>query len=326
LMYKDLDLPEDQRLAHYLAVGWKQFRDPSGDFDTDYFLRTRGHGSVCPLVRYLDETPPLAPVRSPEAVTLRRPDASGQCELPRLVVHVHAFYPELAPELLEVARNVPRIRKLVVTVCHQRDAATIRSMLDERTLASAEVHVVENRGRDIAPMLELALRLDGDFDYLLHLHTKRSPHVGFGDAWRRHLVRHIGGHREVALAACRLLAEDRRIALLYPENYFRIRRFVEWGNETRIIELLAALGFRSTALPVIARFPAGSMGWYSRDLLMTVATRFTPDSFEAEHGQLDLTLAHVLERAFPLIAAAMDRRVVAASLDTELLARSVETS
>lgn len=210
-----------------------------------------------------------------------------------LQVVVHAWYPDVFGEILDALQALPMPWELTVTTSEPRQAA-VRAELDARSL-DARVQVHENRGRDILPFLEVAdALLDGGDAVVLKLHTKRSPHRGDGDAWRRELVASLTDPHAVQEAIRELGRPGADVGLVGPRGHVVCAEQHVGGNAATLAYLRARLGLEG---PAPKQFFAGSMFITTlhalRPLLDAHLGRW---EFEPEAGQLDGTMAHAIER------------------------------
>ena len=214
---------------HFMLHGYKEDRDPSPEFDT-YFYRTSHlpkNSSLNPLVHYaLEGKQRDLATRRANSLTLV-PSESTEDPLLSICVHVHCFYPHLLGELCEGLKNFPLGSHIVVTVCSAADGqfaqAFLRNMLPEQQLI--DVIVVPNRGRDIAPFLVGSAHIWSKYDLVLHLHTKSSPHISWGNLWREYLYDQLMGSTELIKSVIAAF-NDENLGVLYPDNFFLVKRHV----------------------------------------------------------------------------------------------------
>lgn len=209
---------------------------------------------------------------------------------------VHAWHPELLPDILSAVEASEVKFRVVVTTAHEK-AAAVREHIS-RAGIEAELLIFENRGRDILPFLFALhhLERDGEDLTILKLHTKRSAHLGNGDQWRREMIDSLltGGQAKAALAA---FAEDPRLGILAPRGHV-LRLTDYWGGNRPLIHHLAGLvGVRPPDDD--AQFISGSMFWARMSALGPLLdSPIDLWNFESEKGQLDGTAAHAIERMF----------------------------
>ena len=217
---------------------------------------------------------------------------------PRPCLVVHAWYPEVLDEILDLVASGNRIFRLVITVPTEK-AAQVRAQVNRRGI-EAEIEVVENRGRDILPFLRVADRLLNEGEELvLKLHTKKSPHRKDGDAWREQLLGHLLSPSRVD-GIVRAYLDDPKLGLVAPEGHVQPLGFYWGANEANVRYLATRIGI---AQPDVASddFVSGSMFWTRLEALRPLLDAHLDDwEFEAEAGQDDGTFAHAIERVFAL--------------------------
>lgn len=220
--------------------------------------------------------------------------------VPPVLILAHAHYAEIWDELAERLKERVTIPfNLIVTTSH-REARLARP--DTPALRDMRVITVENRGRDILPFLR-ALSQAGPFDIGLKLHTKKSPQRTDGSAWRTQLYDALlppaGGVSELVKA----MRADPRIGLVAPDGFSLSVRPWVFINAAPMAAVMSALGHDLVDGDMDdAFFAAGSMFWFRYEALVKLTDPALPALFEPEQGQLDGTIAHGLERLFPVEA------------------------
>ena len=231
----------------------------------------------------------------------------GQGAGPRVLVIAHVFYPELWDELAAGIERIPGEVDLVVTLV-DRHAEHLAVPIRER-FPGADVRVVPNQGRDVWPLLQVLDRVPGH-DAVLKVHTKRSPHMRNGDAWRRDLLDGLVGSTQRIEAILGLMATDRRIGVVAPARNVLGREFL--GPNRPRVESLARKGGRVFD-PDGLWFPAGSMFWARSGVLLPLADLgLTAEDFGPETGAVDGTLAHAIERYLGVLAESLGLAVIEA--------------
>lgn len=304
---------------HFIAHGQYEDRDPAPAFDIYEYKREIARGRspyTNPLVHHVrfgdrsggPEYGVSGTVLDPQS---GKSGASAGTTL-TIGVHAHCYYPELIAEILPRLRAMPAMAMIVVTVISVADRQFIENVFKrERFDGQYQVRVVPNRGRDLGPLLVACRDLWFDYDILLHVHTKRSPHVVWGDNWRRYLLDQTMGSSELVATILKTFEDEPDLGCLYPRNFHMIRRFLqEDANAGRIDAALSRLGHQGFPWRG-SDFPAGSMAWYRTAPLRALIEAYgVLECFEDERGQLDATFAHVLERLLPIAVRAAGSRVV----------------
>jgi lipopolysaccharide biosynthesis protein len=229
--------------------------------------------------------------------TLRAPAVDTTTD-PRPCAIVHLWYPELLGEFATALRASHIDWRIIITTAPEREQA-VRSQL-ARLQLDAEVHVFENRGRDILPFLHVANRLlDEGVTVVLKLHSKRSTHRRDGELWRRELLdKLLAPERATRILAA--LHANPTLGMVGPEGHLQPLSYYWGANRDTVDFLCTRLGI-AAARAEHDRFVAGSMFWVRLDALRPLLdAQLRPAEFEAEAGQLDGTVAHAIERVFAL--------------------------
>lgn len=232
-------------------------------------------------------------------------------ELPKdVAVHAHIYYPDLAPEIRSYLANIPVKFHLYVTTDSAEKAKLIEDAFSKmENILALDIRVSENRGRDIFPMLVTLGAELVKHDIVLHIHTKRSPHNTWElGGWRRHLMESLLGNRQRVTAILRQFVQKKHLGIFFPDPYHPVKKLlniVPHANDKIIEKLLSRAGKRKNAITNIDKtfFPAGDMFWFrGKAIKPFVDMKLSAQDFEPEKGQVNLTLAHAIERMFPYFA------------------------
>lgn len=230
-----------------------------------------------------------------------QPVAAHPTQPTRPYAVVHAWYTEVLGELLQALRDSGLAWRTIITTSPERERA-VRICLAAMAF-DAEVAVFENRGRDVLPFLQVADHLlDESVDVVLKLHTKRSAHRRDGDTWRREVVDKLLAP-ERAGRIFEAFQHDSALGLVAAEGHVQPLSDYRGANEANVTHLRRCLGMA----PATAsdQFIAGSMFWVRLIAIRPLLdSQLDPGEFEDEAGQIDGTMAHAVERAFTLVAAA----------------------
>lgn len=221
---------------------------------------------------------------------------------PRVAVVLHAFHTDLLPEFRAYLDHIPVPADLFISTDTEAKRAAVSACFADWAAGSVEVRIVPNRGRDVAPKLVGFAAVHDRYDYVLHLHTKSSPHESRLVGWRGYLLETLLGSPAVVHGVFEAFARAPRLGMLAPQHIDELRSWITWGpNHAQAEGLAARMGF---PLPPAAPldFPSGSMFWArSAALRPLLDLRLGFDDFQAEAGQTDGTLAHAIERLYFLV-------------------------
>ena len=221
-----------------------------------------------------------------------------------IAIHLHVFYPDLAEELAGYLRNMPFEYDLYVSVADNRALEICRQVFKNLPfLQKMEVRQVPNRGRDIAPFFCAFGEELSRYDYVAHLHTKKSLYNrGATEGWRTYLYRALLGSPEKIRRIFALMQGQHPCGIVYPQNYVLLPY---WANTWLANRELGRIWAVRLGLGEIPRgyfdYPLGSMFWARSDALAPLfKAGIAWDDFPEEAGQTDGTLAHTIERLFVL--------------------------
>lgn len=222
----------------------------------------------------------------------------------RIAVQAHVFYRGLTAEVVGKTNNIPAPFDLYITTTTRENAAAIRAYTDAHSRADkVEVVVVENRGRDVLPFLAQMRDVLQSYDYVCHIHTKKSLHNNMGSAWRRYLYENLLGSGKIVSEILDLFMKDRKLGIVFPENFDLIRDKIKWGNDKELCEGLMKRIDKSFKIDGEPLFPAGDMFWARTGAVEKLfSLNLRSDDFPEEAGQVDGTLMHAIERIWLYLA------------------------
>lgn len=222
----------------------------------------------------------------------------------RIAIHLHIFYAELAPEFASYLKNMPFAYDLYVSVGKSDALETCQRTFANLPLCrNVTVQAVENRGRDIAPIFCAFGQMLAEYDFIAHLHSKKSLYnKGATEGWREYLCHNLFGSPEQIRRIFTLLQDDPPYGIVYPQNYVLLPYWANtWlSNRQAGTAWCARLGIGEVPSGYFD-YPASSMFWARGDALAPLFNAgIMLDDFPPEAGQTDGTLAHTLERMLVL--------------------------
>ena len=216
----------------------------------------------------------------------------------RSALHVHCYYPELLPRIMQGLLLNQARPDLLISVARDDAQKEVREMLESYP-ANVLVRKMANRGRDLGPLFT-GFRADilGRYDIIGHFHTKKSPyHEAFGERWMEFLREHLlGGRARMVDTIFARMHQDRSIGMVFPDD----PRAEGWrANRDLALALAPRMGL--DALPANFWFPLGSMFWARVDALAPVwRLGLSWDDYPPEPVPVDGSMLHALERLLGL--------------------------
>ena len=217
----------------------------------------------------------------------------------RVAVQAHVFYIELLDEIYENVSKIACPFDLYISTDSEEKKEKIKEYFKDKNI-NVIIENYENRGRDILPfILELKDNID-KYDYVCHIHTKKSKHCDFGDEWRKYLYYNLFGTTSNINSIIYTFQNEDNVGIIFPKTYEKVEGYLRLGkNEKSINDICNRLNIQNNFHDI---FPAGSMFWIRASLLKKLLDVVDVDDFEDEVGQGDGTFAHAIERVFVVLA------------------------
>lgn len=220
----------------------------------------------------------------------------------KVAIVIHAYYVDLFKDICLYLENIPLKYTILISVTNEENKIKVADQLKNlQNVERSEIKIVENKGRDIAPLIIDFAQTINEFDYICHIHTKKSLRTGSDNLdWREYLYGMLLGSTERVHAILSAFRIDESIGLIYPETFCEVPY---WGNTW--------LANKQIAMPLLGKlgvtfdpdayldFPAGSMFWARKEAIEPLLSLgLTREDFPEEKGQTDCTLHHTIERLF----------------------------
>jgi len=218
----------------------------------------------------------------------------------RRAVAIHLYYDDLATWFAQRVADFGDV-DVYMTVPRAIDWDTAQAVRE--SFGQAYILEVDNRGRDIRPFLTMYSRfLEGGYDFVCKLHSKKSLHLSEGDRWRVDMVGQLLG--PAARDALNTYQSKSSVGILAPRGSLEslANPDTRLRSAKNLLNLAARLNCKITFRE---SFVAGSMFWFRPSALQNLYQLFVQGlEFEPELGQVDGTIAHAIERIVCIAAKA----------------------
>ena len=144
----------------------------------------------------------------------------------RIAVLCHIYHAELAPEMLSYLGNIPFDADVFITTDTERKRALIERHCKNWKLDRAELRVMPNRGRDIAPKLVGMRDVHERYDYVLHLHSKQSVHEDDLSVWRGYNLQTLIGSPEIVQSIFTIFQRCPNVGMILPQHLDVLRVWI----------------------------------------------------------------------------------------------------
>ena len=310
-------------IHHYCDCGFSLGIDPSHLFDTDnYFSKYPDikESGLNPMVHFfkfgihenrysMDDIHfmrKMADIKKPNPSALD--EIKEKLQKKKIGIFLHIFYPELAETIATYLKNIPCNIDIFVST-KEESVKTLRGIFERINNAQkVEVRHFENVGRDVAPFIVGFGTEIPNYDLILKLHSKKSPHSDALSGWFLHCLDNLIGSEAITATNLKALLSS-EIGIVYPiENYalsLGIQHDSCWGHEdgnyAKASPFLKRFHLDHITRDSQFRFPTGTMFWCKPELLRPILDwDLSWNDFDEEGGQIDGTIAHSIERLIGL--------------------------
>lgn len=224
----------------------------------------------------------------------------------KIAIHLHLFYEDLLEEFLSFINHIPYPFDLFIS-CQQGAAVDCMKEKAEKQLEHLKnltIKEVRNQGRDIAPFYVVFGKELVCYDYLLHIHSKKSLFTGNEQKnWRREALSTLLPENENDMRRIFSVMEAEKIGLFFPETPSELPVFTHTWLANEIIgkEIMLQLGLSTES--AVFNYPVGSFFWAKKAAIQNLfELKLSYADFPPEEGQTDGTSAHALERVISFVA------------------------
>lgn len=222
----------------------------------------------------------------------------------KIAIHLHLYYTDLADELLPYFARMPFDFDLFITVVDVQMVTFVEQKalkLCGNHLVKLNVITVPNRGRDIAALLVPMQKYYKNYDYICHVHSKKSLYSGEEQLdWCKYLFTSLFRDESHIQRIFGLFDAEPKIGQIYSTTFQRMPYWCHsWlSNHGSSYELFKLLKINLDISQYIA-YPVGSMLWArSKSLQPFFDLNLTYDNFPPEPTPNDGTICHAIERSF----------------------------
>ena len=219
--------------------------------------------------------------------------------IPKIAVHLHLYYRDMLDQCAGYLNNIPFSFDLYVSAADKNDPDEITTFLKNHIhlLNKIVVKKAQNRGRDLAPLIVDFGKNLLNYDYVAHIHTKKSLHSPYLNDWFEDIMDTLLGSQSTILQIFNLLSGDAKFVYPAPNEKVLIDKS-GWADNYDLAKKLLPqlLGKKIDAYPLV-EFPQGSMFWAKSSVLSKfLGLKLKYSDFPAEPIPADGTMLHVLER------------------------------
>lgn len=229
----------------------------------------------------------------------------------KIAVQIHIYYVDLVDEIIEYTNNIPEKFDCYISTDDNDKAEIIYNAFINRSKCNhLEIFTYKNKGRDVVPFLIQMQYRALKYEYLLHIHTKKtlqSKKKNWGNIWRKYLFDSLIGNKNTVENILRIFNTDKSIGMFFPDitSVNGGNNVYIWGKNRYISQkMLNSLNLKieieNSNSEII--FPAGNMFWARTEAIYQFFDgRIDENMFPDENGQRDYTEMHAVERLWSVV-------------------------
>ena len=222
----------------------------------------------------------------------------------KIAIQAHIFYLDLLDEMATYCANMPYKFDALISIVDGSAADKVRNTFKKiPNVEKCVVRVVPNRGRDVAPFLVGFGDLLPQYDFIAHIHSKKSLYTGNEQQnWRKYLFEALLGTPERLRKIFKAFDENPRVGLIYPQPS-TIMPYIActWLSNRAVGQNLLQRMNIPMPKTTYFDFPVGTMFWARGNALRKFfKLGLTIEDFPPEQKQNDGTIAHAFERSVAL--------------------------
>lgn len=224
----------------------------------------------------------------------------------RYAIVLHIFYMEFIEKFYDSTFGVDFKFDLYVTSTDQKviDECKVR-FAKHPQMHNLKTALVPNRGRNFGPfMVEFGKELL-NYDYFLHLHSKKSLYSGREQVqWSNFLTEYLVRDKHILAQGLNILENNQNYGLYYPTSFWNLPPWVNhWLKNKGLGKHILRTMFNMDHDEEFFAYPVGGMFWARTAALKDVLDReWRYEDFPAEPLPADGSFLHVLERILPILA------------------------
>ena len=218
----------------------------------------------------------------------------------QVVVQAHIFYEDLIKDIINKTNNIPIKYDLLISTC----SVEIRNIIiinirQNSNVNQYEIIILENKGRDVLPLLIQLKRKIKKYKYLCHIHTKKSktcPEIGI--SWRNYLYNNLLGNKRIVSEILYDFEINDKLGFIFPETFHKIirQKLILTKNTLKFMKYIINKLFPNNRIGELLDFPAGNMFWAKTNAIFQIFEYNFNKNFFKEKDQTNDTIMHGIER------------------------------
>ena len=218
----------------------------------------------------------------------------------KVAVQAHIYYEDLLKEIINKTNNIPiKFDLFISTTTIEIKNKLIEYVKLYSNSNKYEIVIVENKGRDILPLLTQLKKRIKQYKYLCHIHSKKSktsPIIGM--RWRNYLFNNLLGNIRIVSELLSDLENNDKLGFIFPETFYEIIgiSLILKKKTKNYMKYIIKKLFSNAKLGSKLEFPAGNMFWARVNAIYQIFEININNKFDKEKDQTNDTIMHGIER------------------------------
>ena len=224
-----------------------------------------------------------------------------------IAIQAHVFYEDLINDIINKTNNIPYKFDLYISTTSITKKFIIEKLVKNNSNANYyEIKIVENKGRDVLPLINQLKNKIKKYKYFCHIHTKKSKHdIILGNKWRNYLYNNLLGSKEIITGIISDFEKYERLGFIFPEVYYDIIKKIDnFDNNDfslhkfnhNFMNLILKLIFHKYEIGNKLLFPSGNMFWAKVKAVHQIFKVRLKKFYPEEKNQTNITIMHAIER------------------------------
>ena len=224
-----------------------------------------------------------------------------------IAIQAHVFYDDLINEIIKFTNNIPvKFDLYITTTSYEKKIRIEEYVKNSSNTNKYDIKIVENKGRDVLPLLNQLKQYVKSYKYFCHIHTKKSYHdFLLGEKWRNYLYQNLLGNKEIISEIISDFERFDKLGFIFPEVYFEIIKKIDNYDHTsfflhqpnvKYMNLILNKIFPGFKIGDKLLFPSGNMFWAKVKSVYQIFKINLYNLFPKELNQTNGTIMHAIER------------------------------
>ena len=215
-------------------------------------------------------------------------------------MQAHIFYEDLIIEIINKTNNIPSKFDLYISTTSVEMKNKVIGFINKYSKSDRyEIIILDNKGRDVLPLLTQLKNKIKYYKYICHIHSKKSKTSPIiGKNWRNYLFNNLLGNVEIVFEILSDFENMDKLGFIYPETFYDIigLSFILTKKTKKYMKYILRKLFNKFKLGNKLEFPAGNMFWARVTAVHQIFEINFYNKFDKEDDQTNDTIMHGIER------------------------------